>query len=258
MAINALISLDNRQKIFFHNISSTYFLKNINNLQIVFSALLAMALAMPEPEAAPEAEAAPDADAAAHYYGYYGWGWPYRYHYGYPYYYGHYAHHWWGKRSAEEEPELLRHRRSADALPAPRPAPRNGLSGPAPGPDASPEAAPKADADAAAWYYAHYGYYPYHYYGYPYHYGHYWYGKRSAEEPEEQRHRRSADYDYVDYVDQQNVAKRSADPAPAPNASPDAAPEADADPAAWYYAYYGHYPYYSYGYHYPYYWYGRR
>merc|ERR1712018_1066083 len=50
-----------------------------------------------------------------------------------------------------------------------------------------PEAAPKADADAAAWYYYHYGYYPYHYgYHYPY-YGHYWYGKRSAEEPEELR-----------------------------------------------------------------------
>merc|ERR1712001_760100 len=191
---------------------------------IVFSALLAMALAMPEPEAAP------DADAAAHYYGYYGWGWPYRYHYGYPYYYGHYAHHWWGKRSAEEEPEydLQRHRGSADAL---------------------PEAAPKADADAAAWYYHHYGYYPYHYgYYYPYYYGHHWYGKRSAEEEPQ-------DYEYVD---QQHVSKRSADPAPAPNASPDAAPEADADPAAWYYAYYGHCPYYSYGYHYPYYWYGRR
>merc|ERR1711902_109258 len=104
-----------------------------------------------EPTAEADAEADPEADpwllySGYHGYGYYGYGlrpYGYRAYYGYPYRYGYY-----GKRSA----------------------------------DAEPEAAANADADA---YYGYYGYglRPYGYraygYGYPYRYG--YYGKRSAD-----------------------------------------------------------------------------
>merc|ERR1712025_888998 len=117
---------------------------------IVFSFLLACAMAVPAPEAKPEAEA----DPALLYYGY-----P-SYHY-YPY---HPYYRVFGKRSAESELyekrpfDLGRQRREAEA-----------------GPTA--EAGAEAEADPWLYYYHHYGY-PYHYgyYGYPY-YGHYVYGK---------------------------------------------------------------------------------
>merc|ERR1712020_836028 len=140
-----------------------------------------------------------DADAAAWYLGYYG-HYPTRLYYGLAGHHGlYYGHHLLGKRSAE-------------SAPAPNAAP-------------APDAAPESDADAAAWYYGHYGYgHGYYGYGYPYYgyYGHHW-GKRSADaEPE---------YDH-------QMVKRSAESAPAPDAG--AAPDADA--AAWYLGYYGHYP----------------
>merc|ERR1712029_1121415 len=73
---------------------------------LLAGAFLAVALAAPE--ATPEAEAAPKAEADP-WYGYYGLGYRGYYGYGYrPYGYGYY----YGKRSAEAEPEA-----TADAAP---------------------------------------------------------------------------------------------------------------------------------------------
>jgi len=159
---------------------------------IVFSLLVAFAMAVPAPgpEATPEAEADPAVLATyssapyAHYgLGLYGLHYPvYHYphhYYGYPYY--HVVAKAKEKRSAQPEPlgpaplarhqrPIYRHRREAEADSLPEA-------------ESSPEAGPEAEADPEAWYYLHYGHYGYGY-GYPYHYGYYgypygryWYGK---------------------------------------------------------------------------------
>merc|ERR1712212_1009263 len=118
---------------------------------IVFSLLVAFAMAVPAPgrEATPEAEADPAvlASYSTAPYAYYGLHYP-LYHYPYHHYY-------LGRKRREAEAE-------AESL---------------------PEAGPEAEADPEAWYYAHYGHYGYGY-GYPYYYGYYgypygryWYGK---------------------------------------------------------------------------------
>merc|ERR1712215_570362 len=78
---------------------------------IVFSLLMAYAMAVPAPEAEakPEAEADP-AVLYSYSTGLYGYHYPY-YHYGYPYYYGHLL----GKRSAEQQQP--RFRGEAEAAP---------------------------------------------------------------------------------------------------------------------------------------------
>merc|ERR1711970_1180024 len=150
---------------------------------IVFSILLAYAMAVPAPgpmpESNPEAEADPAVLASystghtayALHYPYYASYYPYYAGYGHYYGLGYYG---LGKRSAEPEPStgyrspsvLYRERREAEALPAPEAY-------------LTPEGAAEAKPEAEAWYYyyGHYGYPYYHhygYYGYPY-YGHYGY-----------------------------------------------------------------------------------
>merc|ERR1711988_1747486 len=85
---------------------------------IVFSLLLAYAMAVPAPDAdaKPEAEADP-AVLYSYSTGLYGYHYPY-YHYGY---YGYPYYHLLGKRSAEQQP---RFRREAEAAPLPELDPR--------------------------------------------------------------------------------------------------------------------------------------
>jgi len=175
---------------------------------IVFSLLLAYAMAVPAPEANPEAAPEAEADPAVLYsysygkpatYAYYA---PYYYGYGLGYYGGHglgYYGHYLGKRSAEPQPEPefqpqgfarqpreftseLQARSAMEGYGEPRYARRMAMpdqhmryrreAEPAAAPEAAPEAGPEAEAEAEAaakaWYYA-YGYgHGYPYYGYGY------------------------------------------------------------------------------------------
>merc|ERR1711982_183371 len=73
---------------------------------IVFSLLLAYAMAVPAPEAAAEPKPEAEADPAVLYSTSYAtYGYPYYGYYAYPAYYGYYGH-YLGKRSAEPEPRF--------------------------------------------------------------------------------------------------------------------------------------------------------